>query len=178
MSNMKIIMIRHGETEWNARHKVLGRTDIPLNANGRAQAENTAAELREHEIADIYCSPLKRTVETAEIISAATGARVISRPVLIEHDYGIYEGTEWTGRAFQQAKRDFVARFPQGESYLDVAARVYPFIKELQDSYDGAVAVVTHGGVCRIMVSYFEDMSNEEFASHMMDNCGYRIFTL
>ena len=66
---MKITVIRHGETDWNAVGKIQGKTDIPLNTNGREQARITARLLSKHNIDVIISSPLKRAVETAEIIS-------------------------------------------------------------------------------------------------------------
>ena len=70
-----IYVVRHGETEWNAINKVLGRTDIPLNANGMNQARELARSMKDLKIDVFLCSPLLRTRQTADIISSEIGDR-------------------------------------------------------------------------------------------------------
>ena len=95
-------------------------------------------------------------------------------PLLSDREfYIILEGINRFDRKYQAAKREFFARYPDGESYFDLAARVFPLIKEL----DGANALlVTHGGICRMIRSYFEDMGNEEFVQFSQGNCEVRIY--
>lgn len=174
----RIILVRHGETDWNARDLVLGRTDIPLNSAGKSQAGECAERLKVYcPISAIYSSPLSRAVSTSEAIASQTGCGVKTDNRLIEQDFGIYEGVPRSNVQYQAAKREYFARYPEGESYQDVAARIYPFIEMLKERHsDDTVAIVTHGGICRVITNYFTDMKNEEFAAFKMENCAYRIF--
>ena len=168
-----IFVVRHGETEWNAVNKVLGRTDIPLNNKGMEQAYELARSLKDLKIDIFLCSPLCRARQTADAISNETGIRYKIDDRLIEQDFGKFEGVNRFDGGYQEAKREYFARYPGGESYFDLAARVFPLIKEL----DGANALlVTHGGICRIIRNYFEDMGNEEFVKFSQGNCEVRTY--
>ena len=174
----RIVLIRHGETDWNAENLVLGRTDMPLNSIGKMQAAECAKRVAKNAgISVIYTSPLTRAVETAEAVAAQTGCEIRTDGRLIEHNFGIFEGVPRDDPDYQAAKREYFARYPGGESFLDVAARAYEFLAFLKEAHpDDTVAVVTHGGVGRVITSYFQDMSNEEFVSFTMKNCEFRIF--
>ncbi len=168
-----IYVVRHGETEWNALNKVLGRTDMPLNAKGMEQAHEIARSLKEIKIDVFLCSPLCRARQTADAISNEIGVRYEIDGRLIEQDFGKFEGAFRFDREYQEAKREYFARYPGGESFFDLAARVYPLIEEL----DGVRALlVTHGGICRVIRSYFEDMGNEEFVQFSQANCEVRMY--
>lgn len=168
-----IYVVRHGETEWNAVNKVLGRTDIPLNDEGIKQAHEIARSLKDIKIDIFLCSPLCRTRQTADAISDETGIRYTIDDRLIEQDYGRFEGVDRSDREYQSAKREYFVRYPGGESFFDLAARVYPLIEELGDTN---ALLVTHGGICRIIRSYFEDMGNEEFVQFAQGNCEVRMY--
>ena len=168
-----IYVVRHGETEWNAINKVLGRTDIPLNDRGIEQAEEIARSLKDIKIDVFLCSPLSRARQTADAISGETGMPYKTDDRLIEHDFGIFEGVNRFDEGYQNAKREYFVRYPGGESFFDLAARVYPLIKELEGKN---ALLVTHGGICRIIRSYFEDMGNEEFVQFSQGNCEIRMY--
>ncbi|MBR3125709.1 MAG: histidine phosphatase family protein [Mogibacterium sp.] len=168
-----IYVVRHGETEWNAINKVLGRTDIPLNARGLEQAQELACTLKDLKIDVFLCSPLQRARQTADAVSNELGIpyRIDSR--LIEQNFGKFEGVSRLDREYQEAKREYFARYPGGESFFDVAARVFPLIKEIGEAN---ALLVTHGGICRMIRSYFEDMGNEEFVRFSQGNCEIRMY--
>lgn len=168
-----IYAVRHGQTEWNAINKILGRTDIPLDSKGIEQAREAARSLKGRRIDAFLCSPLLRTRQTADIISEVTGVPYSTDERLIEQDFGIFEGADRFDEGYQRAKREYFARYPGGESYLDMAARVYPLIRELEGT---DALLVTHGGICRIIRSYFEDMGNEEFVLFSQGNCELRTY--
>ena len=168
-----IYVVRHGETEWNAINKVLGRTDIPLNDRGIEQAEEIARSLKDIKIDVFLCSPLSRARQTADAISGETGMPYKTDDRLIEHDFGVFEGVNRFDAEYQKAKREYFVRYPGGESFFDLAARVYPLIKELEGKN---ALLVTHGGICRIIRSYFEDMGNEEFVQFSQGNCEIRMY--
>ena len=170
-----IYIVRHGETEWNANNKVLGRTDIPLNSNGKKQARELACSLTDLKIDVFLCSPLSRARQTADIISEAIGLEYKIDDRLIEQDFGEFEGINRFTDEYQQAKREYFVRYPGGESYFDMAARVFPLIEELSEVN---ALLVTHGGICRIVRSYFEDLGNEDFVRFSQGNCEMRAYPL
>ena len=168
-----IYVVRHGETEWNAVNKVLGRTDIPLNARGLEQAQELACALKDLKIDVFLCSPLRRTRQTADAVSNELGIPYKIDNRLIEQNFGKFEGVNRLDREYQEAKREYFARYPGGESFFDVAVRVFPLIKEIGEAN---ALLVTHGGICRIIRSYFEDMGNEEFVQFSQGNCEIRMY--
>ena len=127
-----IYVVRHGETEWNAMNKVLGRTDMPLNDTGIQQAHEIASALKDLNIEVFLCSPMIRARQTADVISGETGIDYKVDERLIEQDFGSFEGVYRYDEAYQNAKREYFARYPGGESFFDLAARVFPLIKELE----------------------------------------------
>ena len=177
---MRIVLLRHGETEWNANNLVLGRSDVPLSDKGRKQAEEVGKQLSTYKIDKIYTSPLKRAVETAYIVNNCQKDKcscVVSLS-LIEQNFGIYEGVDRGLADYQTEKRQFFKRYKSGESYFDVAARVYPFIDNILKQETGNILLVTHGGICRIITNYFQDMGNEEFVVFRLRNCEFKVFEL
>ena len=176
---MKLIVARHGQTEWNLQNRVLGRTDIPLNQKGKAQAVELAENLAAIHIDHIYVSPLARAAETGKIVAEICGADLSVRDALIEHDFGAFEGVDRSDENYKRAKRNFAKRYPGSESYFDVAARVYPLLKELKNrDPEDTVRIVRAAAACRVICSYFEELDNEELATYTIPNCGYRIYEL
>ncbi|MBQ8791892.1 MAG: histidine phosphatase family protein [Ruminiclostridium sp.] len=177
---MKILLVRHGETDWNLKNKVLGRTDIPLNEKGIKQAEILAEQLKANKIDIMITSPLQRAIETGAIITEKLNldCECIIESCLIEQNYGIFEGVDRNDAQYQNAKRNFFSKYKDGESFLDVAARVYPFIKGLSKLNVTTCLIVTHNGICRIISNYFENMTNEEFATFSMSNCEIKEYVL
>ena len=171
---MRFFVTRHGETDWNVLNKVCGRTEVELTDNGRRQAAELADRLVDKNIDVIISSPMKRAYETGRIIAEKCGIKNIETDDrLIEQDYGIYEGVDRKDEGFLGNKRNFAFRYPGGESMMQVAYRTYGLIDELRERYCGKnVLIVCHGGVCRVVNTYFRDMTNEEFFNYSLENCG------
>ena len=168
---MKLYVARHGETGWNALNKVCGRTDVSLTDKGIMQAERLAEEALKAGVEVIISSPMKRALQTAEPASRLCDVPIITDGRLIEMDYGIYEGVDRSDKDYLANKRSFAYRYPKGESMLQVAARVYHFLDETKEKFPGKkVLLVCHGGVCRIINTYFRDMTNEEFFYYTAKN--------
>ena len=89
---MRLLLARHGETDWNLEHRYQGQTDIPLNAQGRRDAHALAGRLRHSQIHAVYTSDLARARETAEIVAAAAGRPIRIDPRLREMDFATAEG--------------------------------------------------------------------------------------
>ena len=161
-----IVLVRHGETEWNRTRRVQGHTDIPLNDEGRRQARALAEELHGEQVDAVYASDLGRARETAEILAEARGADVIALPALREKHFGTWEGLTDT---------EVHARFPEaangswgdGETTEELTERVVAAVKAIAAAHAGGlVLVVTHGGPLRAILRHVE-----EDASPVV-NCG------
>lgn len=91
---MEIFLVRHGETEWNRQRRLQGRTDIPLNDAGLAEARKAAKALRDVNFDRIFTSPLQRARKTAEILRGSREIPITAEPLLIEVSFGIGEGIQ------------------------------------------------------------------------------------
>ena len=182
---MKLYIVRHGQSEWNALHKVCGATDAPLTEKGRAQAAETAAlvaEMTKDEPIDlIIASPLSRAQETGRIIQKACGGDI---PFIIddrirEINFGENEGRDTRDPDFQAEKRIFPRRHPGGESMLMFTHRIYSFLDDIRVRYaDKTVLLACHNGICRAAYSYVHDMTNEEFMSYVVGNAAVFVYEL
>ena len=169
---MTFYVARHGQTEWNAENKVCSITDIALTEKGIAQADELADQVKEKNIEIIISSPMKRAVTTSRIVSEKCHIPMMIDNRLVEQNYGVYEGVDRSDELFLANKKNFAYRYPNGESMMQVAVRVYTFLDEIKKEYSGKnVLIVSHGGVCRIIKTYFSDMTNEEFFHYTLKNC-------
>ncbi len=176
---MKLFVTRHGETTWNVEWKVSGVTDVDLTEKGIMQAKGLAESLKNEKIDLIIVSPLKRAIHTAELINGKIGAPMEIDARLTEQNYGIYEGAHRKSEGFLGNKRQFAFKYPGGESMMQVGFRVYSLLTELKEKHpDKTVLLVTHGGVCRVIKTFFEDMTNDEYFEYSQDNCALAVYEL
>lgn len=157
---MKLVFVRHGETDYNKVHRAQGqRIDTGLNEIGRRQAQETALLLTD-DFEAIFTSPLKRAFETAQIINERFQKNLIKRNELMERDYGSLSGTTWeeteaiTGKhdlRDRDLRQEYDYRSYGGESVEDVRARLMKFLDELKKENYQKVLVVSHGGITRLM---------------------------
>lgn len=148
----RLLLIRHGATAWNEAGRIQGRSDPPLSPAGRADVERWRLP-PEAGGARWICSPLARARDTAEILH---GAPVEDEPLLIETDWGAWEGCtlaalrdELGPEMADNEARGLDFRPPGGESPRDVQQRVRPLLAKLAQETDGTVVAVTHKGVIR-----------------------------
>ncbi len=147
-----LYLVRHGETDWNRRRLIQGRTDIPLNETGREQARATGRLLSTRHWDGVIASPLARAFETASIIAAELGLPAPEvAPLLVERDYGEAEGLNWL---------EVERRFPEGtevpgrETREQLAQRVVPALMTLGVEHSGeSLVVVSHGGAIRAVLN-------------------------
>lgn len=170
----RLILVRHGKSEWNTLGKWTGLIDIGLADEGKEEARKAAEILRTQPIARVYTSTLKRAKETFEEIKNVLGLphEPIAHHALDERDYGIYTGkNKWEIKneigeeAFFKLRRGWDVPIPQGESLKDVHARVLPYYREsiLSDLSAGHnVLVVAHGNSIRALIKHLEDITDEE----------------
>ena len=152
-----LYIMRHGKTEWNALHKIQGRTDIPLNEEGRLMAEKAWEEYKDLHIDVCYCSPLIRAVETAQIVLKNRKIPIIKDERLMEMSFGDYEGIE---NSFAIPDELF--------------ARTGAFLKEvidpqLQEGKD--ILIVGHGAMNASIICQVKGMPIEEFWSAGLEQC-------
>lgn len=149
---MAIYVVRHGETELNAR-RIFQRPTTPLSERGRRQALQLGARMAPLGIARILTSDLARAVETAEAVAAATGASMVLDPLLRERDFGDLRGTPYASVVVDPFAADYEP--PNGETWTVFHERVaaaWRRVVALAAGTEGHVAVVTHGLVCRALV--------------------------
>jgi len=151
----RLCIVRHGETAWNAEHRVQGQLDVPLNAIGRAQALAASKALAQEKFAAIYSSDLQRAQQTAEPTASRFSMAVVLQAELRERHYGIFERLTYAEvkERFPEDYARFEARDPDyafrtGESLKDFSARSISAISRIANRHqDQNVLVFTHGGV-------------------------------
>ncbi len=180
---MEIILVRHGETEWNVTEVFRGRIDIALNETGLKQAESLARHLSNKKIDAICSSPLRRAMETAEIIASyhETRPRIVSG--LIDFDYG-----QWQGLSHQKVKAKYGelygewvnrperVKMPGGESLEDVRKRALEVINNIAARETGTAVLVSHRVVNKVLICALLGLDNSRFWSIRQDTCGMTIF--
>ena len=160
---MLLTLIRHGETEHNKGQLTLGRADVPLNARGLRQARAVAASVTRPP-AVLYASPLARCLDTASVVSVATGVPVTVDPGLIEMDVGEMEHLtrDELRERYPEFLREWLtapgaARMPGGETLAEVQERAWAAVERMQVGHpEGEVIAVTHNFViltiaCRVL---------------------------
>ena len=168
---MKLYIARHGETPWNVENRVSGRTDVPLTEKGMEQARLLAHSAMGKGIEVIIASPLLRARQTAQAVSEAIGVPIELDERLIELDFGSFEGGPRSDPEFQYTRAQFPTRYPGGESAFQLAHRVYSCLEDVKRKYAGkTVLLVCHGGVCRMVRSYFMDLTNDEYSYYFAPN--------
>src|SRR5215210_4306248 len=148
----RIILARHGETDWNRERRWQGHSDRPLNDTGREQAEALAGELAGEPISAIYSSDLVRAHETARIVAERLGLDVVAVPGLRERRFGSWEGLEDV-----EVERRFpgVRSPPDGETREEMSRRVLDSLNEIAAGNRGeTVLVVSHGGPIRALLRH------------------------
>ena len=156
---IELIVVRHGETDWNRIRRLQGHTDIALNANGCEQADRLRVALADEGIAAIHASDLSRAMETAQPIAALLKLPVRSDVRLRERNYGILEGKTFPeivasdpDEAEQLRRRTTDHTIPGGESQRTFFHRVVETVSAIARAAEaakprGPVLIVTHGGV-------------------------------
>ncbi|MBI2031991.1 MAG: 2,3-bisphosphoglycerate-dependent phosphoglycerate mutase [Candidatus Levybacteria bacterium] len=173
-----LALVRHGESEWNAKGLWTGWTDISLSKIGRDEAKQAAETLRNVQFDVSYTSILSRAKETLEIIKqtiGSTGLKTIESPALNERDYGEFTGkNKWeiekeVGREnFQKLRRGWYYPIENGETLKDVYERVVPYYRQeiLPNLEQGKnVLISAHGNSLRALVKYLDNISDVDISN-------------
>jgi broad specificity phosphatase PhoE len=173
-----LVLVRHGETDWNVTGRFQGQADPPLNANGREQARALAEQLALSRIDAIYSSDLQRAYDTARIVADRVGLTVIIDPRLREVSQGAWEGVvladilaryprEWAMRE----QDPLHSRPPGGESVAEVAQRASAAADAIAIAHpNGRVVVVTHGLTQATLMCLGSGLSLATARSHIQPN--------
>jgi len=179
----KLLLVRHGQTLWNHIARYQGHTDIDLSATGRNQAHLLSLRLATVSLQAVYASDLKRALDTARIIAEPHGLDVQALPQLREINFGA-----WEGLTFQEIEARYPeiankwhsspgsVRIPDGETFQELMERAYGAVLDLAKSNDpGTVAVVTHGGAIRSIISALLGMDLNNLFRIRQDNAALNI---
>ena len=170
---MNLYIVRHGRTEYNENHLYCGRIDAPLSKSGLEQLPALAEQAKQLHLDAIISSPLKRAVTTASAIADACGLTVKIDDRIIERDFGDYDGKYFDIDGNEALYwHNFAYRYPNGESFFQVVQRVYNCLDDIRSTYaDKNVMIVAHGVVCRAIITYIRDITNDEFFKLYYHNC-------
>jgi broad specificity phosphatase PhoE len=169
----KILLVRHGETDWNLTGRFQGRSDVPMNQKGKEQAEALALALKRESLAAIYCSPLTRAKETAHLIKAYhPSVPLYEEEGLVEMNLGEFEGIEgprWAEKYadFREAWRDNPASvtMPGGESLQEVQARAMGTLERISKAHppDCTLLVCSHNFVILTILCHALEIPLDRF---------------
>ena len=154
----RVVLVRHGQTDWNLRYCFQGQTDVPLNAEGLAQAERLAERFAQWPAEVVYSSPLQRALSTAQALAKPRGLCTVVLEGLKEINFGTWEGRSILGMereergAFRTWMHDPFFNMPPGaEDWESIRDRVERAVEMILAEPHERIAVVTHGGIIRAL---------------------------
>ncbi|HEU0165066.1 MAG TPA: histidine phosphatase family protein [Thermomicrobiales bacterium] len=175
-----LYLVRHGQTEGNAKHLFIGSTDLPLDPLGERQAVQVGDHFATIEIDHLVSSPMLRARQTAAEISRSTGKEIEIVHTLSEIDFGAIEGStiEQVVTQYPELRSrlddpdDLDVQWPDGESRRGFNDRILTsFLGILEQYVNKTVAVVCHGGVIGSFIAQVEGGSPSDFARYAVRNC-------
>jgi broad specificity phosphatase PhoE len=180
-----IILVRHGQTEWNRIERFRGRADVPLNETGLAQAEATSLRIHgEWQPSAVYSSPLSRAVRTAEAIAKHFDLPVQIHPGLADIDYGEWQGLtpdevrdRWPAALHVWYHQPDDAIIPGGETLAQLRSRGMSTVNELSARHaEQTIVLVGHTVINRIILLGVLGLDNERFWHIKQDTCAINVF--
>lgn len=183
-SMVKVILIRHGETDWNREQIFRGRIDVALNEVGLAQAKAVGASLKDIQIDAIYSSPLGRAFETARIVGEDRNCEVKVEEGFIDIDFG-----RWQGLSHQKIKEEYkglyetwlskpqMVTFPEGESLKEVRTRSMKSLEKVIKNHPGeTLAIVSHRVLNKVLLCSILGLELSHFWYIRQDTCAINRF--
>lgn len=178
----RVVVLRHGETDWNLHGRMQGWAPVPLNHTGREQADRAGRYIaREYDIDRVVASDLERTRETSDLVTAHVDAPVAYDSAWRERHIGVYQGLDYEdvverfpAFALDETGIDAADRTPEsGESLLDVRERVIEAWRALLDGDGwGTALVVAHGGPIKLLLGHLGGMDvRASLREHSQSNC-------
>ncbi len=172
---MRILIVRHGKTNYNKEKRAAGLTDIELNEEGIEQAKELRDKLKNEKFDLIISSPLKRAKKTAEIINECHNKEIIVKAGATERNLGIYEGQPNELEIFNEI-RYYTKNVPvkDGEDCKTYTKKVFNFLEEIINEYKDKVdtlLIVSHGFFLRSAGWYFKGVPTEPEIVERFKNC-------
>jgi len=172
----KLILVRHGLTDWNENGRLMGRSDVELNVRGQTQAESVAEALALRAIDAIYSSPQVRARQTAAPLAVAA-----LKDVVVESDFDeVWLSDAWKGKTVSELRGDEdLERIIEDPTYrsdaiepiAEVQARTVAACERLRERHaGGTVVVVSHGDPLRVIVAHYLGLDLSEFRRLACDN--------
>ena len=172
MTDTRLLLVRHGETDWSSARRHTGKTDVPLNADGEAQARALTGHLPLDGVVQVWCSPMGRAQDTARLAGLAVD-RV--DPDLVEWDYGTAEGRTTAEIREEHPGWDVWTHGVQdGEQVYEVGARVDRVIAEAAE-VTGTVVLVAHAHVLRILAARWIGLTAVEGRHLVLDAASWSL---
>lgn len=186
--DMRIYILRHGETAWNRARLLQGRSDVELNENGRKLAMETAEGMKDIPFDIVFTSPLKRAKETAKLVLAGRNIPMVEDERIIEIGFGEFEGKQWRKTEDFPGDENIYMFFNQpekyrpaagGESLQQLSERTADFMKDIcsrEELQDKTVLVSTHGAAARGLLNSIRKCNLKDFWNKgVVPNCGVAI---
>lgn len=174
----RIVLVRHGQTDWNQRYCFQGQTDIPLNEEGTAQAGRLAERLAAWPAEVVYSSPLQRALSTAQILAKPHDLIPVVLEDLVEVNFGVWEGRSVLGMQkedeglFRAWMRDPFFNMPLGaEGWDSIRERVERAVGTILSGSEERIVVVSHGGIVRALFSVLTGMDPHSVWRLRVSNC-------
>lgn len=184
VKDVKLYLLRHGETHMNVKGSFCGFSDPPLSENGQKQAHKAAEELKVHKFDRVITSPLKRAVETAEIVTGLTSEAFIFEPDFREMNFGDWEGLTYP--EIVERDRDYARAWEMdtlnlpcqgGESMVTFHNRVIQTYEAYHETFEASdnILLVAHAGVIRSLLTEALHRSMDGYWRYRLDNCGLAV---
>lgn len=173
---LEVLLIRHGQTDWNVERRIMGHRPIPLNRRGQREAKLIAKALARIPVDAIFSSPFLRAIQTATIISKNQKKKPIVSHEVAEIHYG-----DWIGKKFEEVSSEKAfqiyhqtprkAQAPGGEKMTSVQKRAVKFVESLRKKYQkGRVVVVSHADVIKSILVHYLGLDLNELLRFRVDN--------
>lgn len=178
---VRLYLVRHAESTWNAEGRVQGQADPPLNERGLMQAARVANRFRSEHVGILYSSPLQRARQTAEVIAMATGLQIHYEDQLKEHDLGLFTGQVYAeiveqfpelSQFWMEEARDM----PGGEKQYAFHSRAAGTIRAIAERHANAkIAIVSHAGLFCEYLAYLLELDRKRHHPFQFDNASVSI---
>ena len=168
---MRVVLVRHGETDWNGNGRLMGRLDVPLNENGRKQAETLREKLANMRFDCCYSSPLSRARETAEIV-CRNKCEVIYDDRLQERDGGAFQGEVIDNWGDYHTDNTV-------ETDAEILGRAANFWQEIRGKDYDTVLIVSHNGLLKNLRHCILGRDGDvDYGSGNLANCGFEVYDI
>ncbi len=179
----RLLFVRHGLTEFNTARRFMGFSDVELSPAGHGQAANLRDALAAETFDAVYSSDLKRTLQTAEIVTSGRDSEIVACPELRECNYGSCEGLTFgeIGEQYPEVAAlcaNFTPKleFPEGENFEGFQARTCDFLERLDKHQPSeTVLVVSHGGPLKVLLCRLLGIDTSHWLKFGIDNASLSI---